>query len=109
MQGKSNKRKARTKAQQDWLEAVVSLGCAECGRPAQAHHMYGETAQVKIDLVSTNIGHWALNGLCDSHHKAIHKDPERRQKEKRHFAKLRKILPLHFGQDIYWAIMEYSR
>lgn len=76
--------------------------------------MYGETAQVKIGLVSENVGLWAIIGLCPDCHDAIHKDSNRRQKEKQHFETLcrwwqnnhEKPLPLPEG--IYDAIMKYN-
>ena len=115
MQGKSKKRKARTKAQQDWLNDAADIGCLNDGRPCQIHHMFGETAQVKIDLVSENIGQWAINPLCPECHKAIETNSDRRGEEKRNFETLcawwTRIhqKPLPFSDKIYTAIMEYSR
>ncbi len=54
-------------AQKRYADYVASLGCCECGRPAQIHHPVGATAKHR----KVPIGHWWLIPLCDDHHKAI--------------------------------------
>ena len=40
--------------------------CAACGAegPVIAHHVHGSTYKRKIDLVTVQLGHWFILGLC---------------------------------------------
>ena len=64
MRGRSKKRKARTAAQERWVQQVASMGCIVCGAPAQVHHVIGETA--KHNKVA--IGQEFILPLCPHHH-----------------------------------------
>jgi hypothetical protein len=81
--------KNRTARQQNWMDEVRALHCLECSMPAEIHHSLGETAAVKIEYVTTNIGHEWIIPLCASHHTGIsgvHKmGKNRKPREKQYF------------------------
>ena len=69
MQGTSKKRKARTKAQQRWLESVVALGSFQ--QPfssALIHHAVGETAKHS----KVHVGNWWLVPMTVYEHIILH-------------------------------------
>lgn len=53
----------------DWIEWIRTLGCAECGGPAEPHHF-------KSDLHMSGVGlrapDWLAIPLCRHHHDWIH-------------------------------------
>ena len=82
---------------------------------SEIHHMFGRCAQVKIDLISTNVGHFAIIAMPKNHDAMIKlmKRKERRPFEKEtwvnqmsHYKKAYGELP--FGKEIYEAIRDYS-
>lgn len=64
--------RSKTAEEKRHLGRVVALGCAICGKPAQAHHIrYG------VGL-SQRSSHWLTVPLCPDHHlgdDSIHRDP----------------------------------
>ncbi len=82
---------------------------------SEIHHMFGRTAQVKINFVSTNIGHWAIIALPHQHDERI---KAMGRKERRPFEKstwraqmimYREVYGgLPFDKDIEVAIRDYS-
>ena len=113
MKGKSKKRKARTASQQRWLDAVAEGGSILSGmKPVIIHHLWGETAQAKIDLVTENVGQEAILPLTEQEHHNLEREENRRPIEKVLFKRL--VDRLHDHPDRpseahIKAIMEYHR
>lgn len=77
MQRKASKQSpARNAEQQRLIEWVGEQDCAACDRegPSEPHHILGETYAEKIELIKTNLGHWALLPLCRVCHQMVDDD-----------------------------------
>ena len=106
MQSQGN---APNKAQKDFRENLRSLYPG-----SEIHHLYGASAQVKIALVSTNIGHWAIIALDESMHKEIHASAARKGLENMtYILQMRVYVAEHgevpFSEEIYDAILAYHK
>ena len=103
--------------QEQWREAIRSVGSVVSGGRAVIHHPVGRTGKHnKID-----IGHWWLVPLTDGEHRALHTQGETFNHESRKaFEKwgytraaiaVAEKFPFDFQppQDVHDAIMDYHR
>lgn len=47
-----------------WLKDRQICAVCRARGPVICHHMYGSTAKIKVDLVTIQVGHAAVLGLC---------------------------------------------
>ena len=103
---KNSTQNAPTKDQADFRENLRAL------HPnSVTHHIFGSTAQAKINLISENIGHWAIIAVTPNEHTAIHAHGDRRALEKSIFDQQMRGYNIYydslpFSEDIFKAIME---
>ena len=98
------------KAQKDFRENLRSLYPG-----SEIHHLYGASARVKIDLVSTNVGHWAIIAMLPNHDEMIKAlGGNRREYEKETWIIQMGVYlvehgELPFAEEIYKAILGYHK
>ncbi len=104
-----SKGNAPNKAQVDFRENLRALYPG-----SEIHHLYGASAKVKINLVSTNIGHWAIIALDEDMHRTLHASEARRGLENMtYILQMRVYVAEHgevpFSEEIYDAILAYHK
>ena len=115
-----------TAAHKKWYDLIANEGSViSRSRPVFLHHPEGAMAKIKS---VGNIGHWYVIPLAYDEHYALHRgdlyplftsfehwtgrdcgDMSRREFEKHLFARMCKKFVLPFSDEIYQAIMEYTK